>query len=366
MQGEAVRAQTEIVANNNHAHALTIQYFQVLRHFLVRQRLADVRECLLIPMEITPFDPAKVLRWRGPLRAGLLSQEASIVQGFAALERMSEDYKHDPDFVDGMMADEFVEMIEGDMQIAFLIKRPQDKTPEEAYLEAIAQAEQEAKDEAEYKAKLDRLVALRGMYLPANWLWYNLLIAENNASDYWKNNLENEIDRDKIFHETLAPTLVEKLLAKMTFGAVSSHENKTHYVKLPLTATLVDAYQQGHSSLRVSLRFSGGTFDGLRRSDIEYIQVNCAYDETMFRDMLPVGSKVIIKRCYLSYKTANLSSSLVSNNDIAYDIAGSHPLRLYTPLKNFEKRQPRVQDRRNATRLLVHLNENVEYYSLVQ
>ena len=35
-QGESVRAQTEVVANYNHCHAMTIEYFEVLRHFQVQ------------------------------------------------------------------------------------------------------------------------------------------------------------------------------------------------------------------------------------------------------------------------------------------------------------------------------------------
>jgi hypothetical protein len=46
-QGESLRVQTEYVANHNHCHAITMEYFEVLRHFLVRHRLADVQECLL-------------------------------------------------------------------------------------------------------------------------------------------------------------------------------------------------------------------------------------------------------------------------------------------------------------------------------
>src|SRR5262249_28900131 len=41
-QGETVRAQTEVIANYNHCHALTIEYFEVLRHLQVSQEIAHV------------------------------------------------------------------------------------------------------------------------------------------------------------------------------------------------------------------------------------------------------------------------------------------------------------------------------------
>src|SRR5262245_50292099 len=66
-QGEAVRATTEVVANHNHCHALTIQYFEVLRHLKVTHELSDVQECLFVPFPMSEFDRPKVLRWRQPL-----------------------------------------------------------------------------------------------------------------------------------------------------------------------------------------------------------------------------------------------------------------------------------------------------------
>ena len=66
-QGERSRVTTEVIANHNHCHALTIQYFEVLRHFQVLEELAEVRECLFVPFLMSPFHDAKVLRWREAL-----------------------------------------------------------------------------------------------------------------------------------------------------------------------------------------------------------------------------------------------------------------------------------------------------------
>ncbi len=70
-QGEFVRVQTDVVANHNHCHALTIEYFEVLRHFQVSQELAHVQECLFVPFELTPFTAPKALRHRDALLGGL-------------------------------------------------------------------------------------------------------------------------------------------------------------------------------------------------------------------------------------------------------------------------------------------------------
>ena len=42
-QGESTRVTTEVVANHNHCHALTMQYFEVLRHLKVVHELSDVQ-----------------------------------------------------------------------------------------------------------------------------------------------------------------------------------------------------------------------------------------------------------------------------------------------------------------------------------
>ncbi|HUM48202.1 MAG TPA: hypothetical protein PLD84_14830, partial [Chitinophagales bacterium] len=66
-QEETMQVTTESVANYNHCHAITIQYFEVLRHFKVQHRLTDVQECLFIPLPISQFDLEKARRWREPL-----------------------------------------------------------------------------------------------------------------------------------------------------------------------------------------------------------------------------------------------------------------------------------------------------------
>ena len=70
-----MRATTEVVANHNHCHAMTIQYFEVLRHLRVTHELADVQECLFVPLPMTPFDRAKALRWRQSLETYLQRPE---------------------------------------------------------------------------------------------------------------------------------------------------------------------------------------------------------------------------------------------------------------------------------------------------
>ena len=80
-QGERVTATTESVANYNHCHAITVQYFEVLRHLLVRQRLVDVQECLFVPLLMSWFTSDKALRWRNTLSAAVPRQLRERLRG---------------------------------------------------------------------------------------------------------------------------------------------------------------------------------------------------------------------------------------------------------------------------------------------
>lgn len=77
----AVRA----VANHNHCHALTIQYFEVLRHLALTTRFVEHERAVLVPHAVLDFDKEKVERWRHLLKPAAL--DAAVADGFAALER---------------------------------------------------------------------------------------------------------------------------------------------------------------------------------------------------------------------------------------------------------------------------------------
>ncbi|HBG58247.1 MAG TPA: hypothetical protein DDX07_09570, partial [Porphyromonadaceae bacterium] len=48
-QTENMTVQTEVIKNNNHCHAMTVEYFEVLKHYALETELVDVQECLFVP-----------------------------------------------------------------------------------------------------------------------------------------------------------------------------------------------------------------------------------------------------------------------------------------------------------------------------
>ena len=75
-QGERMVATTETVANYNHCHAITIQYFEVLRHLLVRQRLTDVQEFEQVVVRANPDGSIVRVRDIGRVELGAQSSDS--------------------------------------------------------------------------------------------------------------------------------------------------------------------------------------------------------------------------------------------------------------------------------------------------
>ncbi|WP_165767650.1 OmpA family protein [Psychrobacter sp. DAB_AL32B] len=67
-QHEAVEGVSEVVRNINYCHALSVVYYQILRHMRVDTEVAAVRECLFVPFTVKDFTLDRVYRHRNVLR----------------------------------------------------------------------------------------------------------------------------------------------------------------------------------------------------------------------------------------------------------------------------------------------------------
>ncbi len=74
---------TKVITNHNHNHALTMQYWQVLRHFGVTSTVDDVQLVCFVPFEIVQFIPSDVAR---TLPTGTYSRD-TLLHRYAALLR---------------------------------------------------------------------------------------------------------------------------------------------------------------------------------------------------------------------------------------------------------------------------------------
>lgn len=71
-QNESNAVQTRSVANHNRCHALTIQYYEVLRTYRVVTEFVGADLALLVPHALVTFDETTALRWRAALERNLL------------------------------------------------------------------------------------------------------------------------------------------------------------------------------------------------------------------------------------------------------------------------------------------------------
>lgn len=135
-EGQNYAAMTEVVANHNHCHALTMMYFEVLRHFAIYQELANVEECVFVPLLMTNFSVENIYKWADVLASHLLPMPSNtylqpfswirrhpLLKGFDANERIKTNYAN-VDFPTGRYCDENISSISGTLTIRADIPRP--------------------------------------------------------------------------------------------------------------------------------------------------------------------------------------------------------------------------------------------------
>jgi hypothetical protein len=321
-QGERVSVTTESVANYNHCHAMTMEYFEVLRHLIVRQRIVDVQECLFVPLQMSRFDRPKALRWRHTLRN--IVPDRALRAGFDALERIDNNYEGS-DMPTGAYADEKLDFVEGELTIRFQLARPRDKDDD---------------------------------FDSTQWQWMGILLPMTNAEEAYRNFLKDQKLKDRIFLEQLGPRIARAFVDLMKVSWVDSNDVEH---PLPIDTTLLSNFTND-TQLAVSLRLSGAV-PPVARKDIKFIKISeFAFPGINFFDVLPANSRVIVDGGHMSYRTKFSSGYLFRSGRIANDLTGSDAVRIFTPLTLQELRKPREEDKELARRLLDHLNENIERY----
>ena len=322
-QGERVQATAESVANYNHCHAITIQYFEVLRHFSVQTRLAGVQECLFIPLQITPFDLEKCLRWRSILERRLLKR--TLLPAFDAIVRILHEKENADNYYDSIgyprvnYAEQNITTYSGDLFIEFSFFNNNDNRIDDAIMNFFT--------------------------------FLNV-----SLSDYKDRYLRNDELADIV-----GPRAIECFL-----NAVRIWTDKGRDLNFDLS--LVSVFRQ-RATLRVSIRQDVTTPRNVPRSSIEALVITIDKERLKRSDpgidFSNFGNKYMKVRVLsgnLRYRTENFSGFLFNQrieNDLFADTDGVY---IPTPLTQDELRNPRAEDVNFANKLLHHLNESLEYY----
>jgi hypothetical protein len=328
-QNETMTVQTEVVKNNNHCHAVTIEYFEVLKHYAIEQELVDVQECLFVPLPMSLFDHAKILRWRNTLRKAVYGQK--LQRGFDAIERIENNYA-DSDLPVGSYADEIIEEFRGYFSISFELKRPY-----------ISEIEEETKTE---------IFALKNSF---PWFF-----------GFLKFKLERpltESEKDTIFDEDYAPDIVRTFVDTIDIYGIDDVGNE---IKLDLDLTLLSNYRRG-VPLKISI--ASRSVSNITRRQIKHLRFRANTN-------VKAESKIILRSVYMYYRTKHLNEVIIRNGRVNNDIINTIQIQvyfptietitktdsalMYTPLSGKELRDPRKEDREAAEALVSYLNEHME------
>lgn len=308
-QSESVRAVIETVANRNACHAITVQYFEVLRHFRVDHELSAVRECLYIPMPVTLFDAEKILRWRQSIETYLPSGYKPALEALAGRGVLAAPaiYANDPLIEIGGTID---------LVLDFPLPPPKidEKTTWDAYLPRVVPAS-----------------PLPGLFDALKQL--------------------AEPDRAQYFETKIAPALARKYVASLkAVGVTPAGE-----VDLGLAISLSSAYRAGEVH-RIILSDRGAVVArGIKRADLTAIRIKTDINLPLFDTVLAAGGR-------FSLVTEHLASKASASAVDEASLQTGKSLDFALPLTPEELADRKVADDALQARLIAHLNENVEFY----
>jgi hypothetical protein len=217
-QTENLNIKTSVVANHNHCHAINILYHEVLAHYVVETRLADVQECLFIPLQIQPFDYRTVSRYRDILeRFCRLPKGHPVRQGFAAIDRIQSGVSFMGAKNDTMLK------VAGELSFTFALQRPADKpnptanaTPTMLY------------DDTKWAEYLPYMTGIDTVDLATKW--------------------NNSTDRRQYFDTKVAPIIMQNFVSKLQIGINKISSEADELTILPnVRLKMVQPYIRGNS-----------------------------------------------------------------------------------------------------------------------
>ena len=380
---ETARATTEVVANHNHCHAITVQYFEVLRHLRVDTELEDVQECLFVPLTIRPFGANKVRRWRKELAPAVSDPE--LAGAFDAVDRVATEWQLSG-YPLGSYAQEQVQAIRGELRI--MLSAPVPPAPPDLTLQKMAIENAAAAGTAALEAANASLSAtpdwMKGVQTfltmgGSDMAREGAVASTNAAIDNIERQAEfqlamldrmpSERSRHEFFFTYVMPRFFASFVDQLTL--VVTDENGPRKID-GVDFTLVDNYVPG-SPLRVT--FNAPDVTGVSRAAIRSLTIRSELP-------LPSGCRAIAYGINAEYATASFEHQLVAQPRVVDDIdcgefaytdtnvdlvtlakrLAGPGLTVRCPLDAWEQRRPRFEDVRLAAALLDHLNDHLEQY----
>ncbi|TDH23984.1 DUF2272 domain-containing protein [Segetibacter sp. 3557_3] len=182
-EGQNYGVTSEVVANHNHCHSLTMMYFEVLRHYAIFQELSHVEECVFVPLLLTHFTTENIHKWKDVLAQHLLPVHSStylqpfqqvfkgrshpLLKAFDANERIKTDWTRvDFPAENETYADGMITQIRGSFDMEVNIQRPKTRYDRIKSLPIITQTITREELDVEGTIKKNVTAALAGPFAP--------------------------------------------------------------------------------------------------------------------------------------------------------------------------------------------------------
>ncbi len=340
-QSENLNIKTSVVSNHNHCHAINILFHEILAHYRVETRLADVQECLFIPLKYMPFTADIVARYRNILETYCkLPLNSPLRKGFDAAERLMWYQTGTPPTAQG---GESIMQWSGEMSLMLSFQQPRNTKPPLTAAPTSGAAKSDAN--------------LRGYFDVTEWAAYLPLLepeySESTLEDSWNELLAINTkvgDTTPFFLGTLVPIMVRNYIKKLRLSATvvgtsmplsldltTNGSGRNGVIGIQIKSALADSDMTGSeiTSVTFSTAPSLGTYGTAKISKLQL-----RYDTEHYH-AIPIVNKIWAEPTALD---ANLSVSAVS------------------PTGTQTSNTAKEADEKIVKHLCQHLNQYIEHY----
>lgn len=408
-EGQQYGVTSEVVANHNHCHSLTMMYFEVLKHYAIYRDLAYVEECLFIPLLMTHFSYGNIYKWKDVLAVNLKPLPSDtylqpytalgkgrlhpLLKAFDALDRKATNYEN-VDFPDAAYCDDVITSVTG--VITFKVEIPRPKSIFDSILD------------------FGKVKKAENLYVQGTTVWeaiIDIAIGESNAGKPWSekirlassqiiiyDNFEEAKPADVIevvnFNNFFRNNVDEKLWKAI--AALCGYSDVTEFLKgyfahktiskweqvfneeiapkvfESITNEHINIYPFGNIDFTYLSKYHGGvkTMKVNFRSHINNTRRNITNLSPEYIETIPnpndfwAFATLAIETLNINYTTKHYKGVII-NQYIGDDIREFYAESIPVPMNSDEQRNPRKEDNYIITKLLEHLNSNLEYYNKV-
>jgi hypothetical protein len=272
-QDESVEGVSEIVRNINYCHALSIVYYEILRHLRVDTEVGGVRECLFIPLSINKFDDDRILKHRQVLQRYVRNRDQRN-----ALRNVSDilDDFQNSEIPAGARNEQNLTYLTGRVDLQLSITRPQEG-------EVAAEVEEGTRREFSETERYRKLVE---KYEP-----YAFFLPKAPSEIVHDLHNVTESERDRYFQRNIAPHMARQFANQLKLGT----ESNGSFKELDADFTLAGGYRYGRTA-RVD--FTVDLDEDVQRLETETLIVKGNEDFS-----LPAQSVANVRRGRISFAT---------------------------------------------------------------